>query len=542
MVRNLMHTLRFESNKCLVHMALFILMLVPFPAHAEWREASSDHFVIYGNQSDAEIRTFADRLERYHAALRFVTTVKAEKPSPSNRLTVYVVSSDREVQELYGTQSSMLKGFYVPRAGGSIAIAANDENRKGFFDLSPSMFYLLHEYAHHYTLSTNAFPWPKWMSEGVAEFFAAAKFERDGTVSVGRPSQQRAAELAWAETVPIEEIFDAALYAKGAGAKKAYDEFYGRSWLLYHYLSFEPARKGQLETYQKSLARGRTSLESAKQAFGDLKVLDRELDSYRKRRKLSAFFLTPEKLTVSPITVRELGKGEAAAMPLQMRSRVGVDDERAEVLVAKARQLAKLYPDDPAVLSVLAEAEFDAGDDAAAIAAADRALAIDPARVNAYIQKGYALFRIAEDASDADSAAAYAQARRPFIALNRIENDHPLPLIYFYRSFVEQGLAPSDIAKQGLARAAQLAPFDIDLHMTLAMMYLRDEKLDFARSELRPVAYAPHGGGFATMAQTILAGIESGTIKGGPSFDPTSYMPHLEDAESETPDTLTAEG
>ncbi len=32
--------------------------------------------------------------------------------------------------------------------------------------------------------------------------------------------------------------------------------FYGKSWLLYHYLTFEPTRKGQLLTYQRKLIEG----------------------------------------------------------------------------------------------------------------------------------------------------------------------------------------------------------------------------------------------------------------------------------------------
>ena len=40
------------------------------PAQAEWREATSKHFVIYSEDSEKSVREFATRLERFDAALR----------------------------------------------------------------------------------------------------------------------------------------------------------------------------------------------------------------------------------------------------------------------------------------------------------------------------------------------------------------------------------------------------------------------------------------------------------------------------------------
>ena len=65
-------------------------------------------------------------------------------------------------------------------------------------------------------------------------------------------------------------------------------------------------------------------------------------------------------------------------MPVIIRSRRGVDDEGAKAVLTDARAIASRFPKDPAVLSALAEAEHDAGNDKEAIAAADAALADDP--------------------------------------------------------------------------------------------------------------------------------------------------------------------
>ena len=69
------------------------LFLVAATAHAEWLEASSDHFVIYSDQNEEATRGFAERLERFHAAMAHVFGKQQTKPGPSNRVTIFVVSS-----------------------------------------------------------------------------------------------------------------------------------------------------------------------------------------------------------------------------------------------------------------------------------------------------------------------------------------------------------------------------------------------------------------------------------------------------------------
>lgn len=137
--------------------------------------------------------------------------------------------------------------------------------------------------------------------------------------------------------------------------------------------------------------------------------------------------------------------------------------------------------------------------------AADASLALDPGQVNAYVQKGYALFELARDAPD--RKAAYLRAREPFIELNRLENDHPIPLIWFYRSFIEMGRQPTENAKAGLEWASRLAPFDLGLRMQVAQMEMREGHYKAARFNLTPIAYNPHGGEMAEAAKALLASI-----------------------------------
>ena len=488
--------------------ALALAMLAG-PVRAEWHEAQSENFVIYADDRAEDIQRFGEMLERYHAAMELLTGREVSPPSPSSRVTIYVVGSEREFEKLGLGEN--VAGFYIPRAGGSVAFVPNIKVRSGETDFS--LIVLMHEYAHHFLISGSRHAMPRWLSEGAAEFFASAKFPSDGSVEIGRPAYHRAAELTYAADVSVEELLDHKLYEEQRG--KTLDAFYGRAWALYHYLSFDEERRGQLPAYWKSVTAGTSSREAALSVFGDLEELEDDLDSYLRRRRILSYDLPADWLTIGSVGVRQVSEGMAEVLPLVIRSKRGVDDKTAAELLSEVQAVAARFPNDARVLAALAEAEYDAGNDAAAIAAADRAIAADPTVKNAYVQKGYALFRIAPDAADRD--VAYTAAMVPFTALNKLENDHPLPLIYFYRSYAERGEAPSDHARHALERASMLAPFDKGLAMQVAMMQAREGRIDWARETLQPIAADPHGGDLAGTAQVYLQQLES-AVPGEPWY------------------------
>jgi tetratricopeptide (TPR) repeat protein len=199
----------------------------------------------------------------------------------------------------------------------------------------------------------------------------------------------------------------------------------------------------------------------------------------------------PERLSVGQITVRHLSEAEAASLAVRIRSKRGVDEQTAAEVVQEAREVAGKYPDEPAVQAALAEAEYDAGNDEAAIRAADKALAAAPGNMTALIQKGYALTRMA---GKAKTEEAWRVARRHFVSVNRIENDHPIPLIYYYLSFLQQDKEPTKTALDGLEWALELAPYDANVRMMVARRQMQDKRFAEAIRTIRPLAYNPHAG------------------------------------------------
>lgn len=301
-------------------MRFILLMLAVMswaaPVRAEWLSSSSPHFVVYANDNERNLRRFSEQLESYHSAMAAVTGTAVATPSPANRVTIYVVSSDAEVRRLIGGDNKYVAGFYRPRAGGSVAFVPRTKAGSGT-QLDFSMVILLHEYAHHFLISASSFPMPRWMSEGAAEFFASASFEKNGSVGVGRPAYHRAAELFYAKDVKAADLIDPTAYEKRKD--KSFDAFYGKSWLLYHYLTFDDKRKGQLKQYAKLLIEGKSSREAGLAAFGDFNLLERDLESYLQKSRTASLLLPRTMLTVGTVDIRRLRPGgdHAGADPLQ---------------------------------------------------------------------------------------------------------------------------------------------------------------------------------------------------------------------------------
>lgn len=480
--------------------------LAATPAQAVWREARSAHFIIYSEDKPEALRDFATDLERYDAAMRVLRGLPNGTDSPNNRLTVYQVTNIAAVQKLYGGKPGTLAGFYNGRAGGSVAFVPRKTGASSRADLS-SETVLLHEYAHHFMFRNYPSAFPVWFSEGYAEFNSTARFDADGSVDLGMPAQHRAMGLIYLAPLPIEKLLDSNLDRLSA---EGIESLYGRGWLLTHYLHFNQARHDQLGSYLAAINKGKTSLDAAREAFGDLDKLNRELDRYLQGR-MQYLRVPATKISIGPIEVRDLSPGANAIMPIHMRSRRGVTDEQAKEVVKQARELAAPYPEDPFVQLALAEAEIDAGNLAECDQAADRVLAADPKSVRAMIFKGrVAMLRLADakDAKDED----WKVGRRWFARANHADPDAPEPLIFFYRSFLDEGVAPTPNAVAGLQTASALAPEDEGVRLTLAHQYLIDKKLPEARAALATAAFDPHGGPIADAAGRVIAALD----KNGP--------------------------
>ena len=476
------------------------------PATAAWHQASSRHFIIYSDDKPERLRAYAEKLERFDKAVRLLRNAQDPQTGDGNRLTVFVVSDDAAVRKIAGAKGSFLYGFYLGRYSGSIAFTPKRADTDQWGLKADSVFF--HEYAHHLMFQEFDLPYPNWYVEGFAELIGSPKFDKDGSVTLGLAPKHRAYGLFSGSGLSTREIL-ASQPEKLTSDER--ESIYGRGWLLTHFLTFEPARKGQFSRYMRNLAKGMPMEGAAADAFGDLKKFDWDAERYLSRPRLLAYTVNGAMLAPGPIEVTALSPGAAEVLPLRMISKRGVDAATAKTVVGKVRAIAARYPADPLVLRTLAEAEFDAGEPRAALTAAEAASRTDPKSVEALVYQGRALIALAEKK---DPAGSIEKARRAYLAANKVDTEDPEPLYLYYRSFIDAGEAPTANALAALHYASVLAPQDEGLRLTSAFAFLNERKFPEAKMELLPIAYDPHGGEGATSARKAIERIDAKDANG----------------------------
>lgn len=478
------------------------------PAHAVWYKASSKHFVIYADENPKTLSDFATHLERFDGAARILLGMDDAPVGDGNRLTVYVLPTDADVRKLVGDKNGFISGFYTGRVEGSLAyIPKRDHGELGANTV------LFHEYTHHLMMQQLTEPYPEWYVEGFAEFLSSPMFEHDGTVGLGTPQEGRMWGLVSEKQLPLDQMLGGTYGDITKLPNELRDSIYGRGWLLVHYLWMEPKRKGQLAKYIQGIANGMPALASAEAAFGDLKQLDEELNSYMNHSTLKYFKIAPSAIHPAAVEVQPLSPGASEIVILRGNMKYADPADQAESVAGHARAIEARYPGDPLVESTLAEAELNAGHAKAAEAAADRAIKGDPATAEPLILKGRALEIEARDADGDGRKALFEQARQLFIAANKLDTEDPEPLYDFYMSFLREGVHPNDNAIAALHYASDLAPQDVGVRMNSAIAYLEAGKLKDARTTLTVVAYSPHVGEAAQMAKRMMADIDAGDGK-----------------------------
>lgn len=479
-------------------LAVLVLFLLPQPLLAAWYKATSGHFTVYGEGSAESVRDYAEKLEKFEAVLAARTGLRTE--ANANRLVVFLVKGTDAVGKQMGVRGTNIAGFYSPRLWGTIAVVPRRSGDGGENDLS-SQTVLFHEYAHHFMLQNAPVAYPRWYSEGFAEYFSTTAFKPDGTVQFGYPAKHRYYGLA---TLPPFSVQQLLVPDDREMTDEETEAFYGWSWLLTHYLNFDPARKGQLTTYLKAFAGGTPPSVAATMAFGPTDKLQKSLTAYRNARRLSYVEWRGFKLPEGGVAVKALTPSQNAAMPMYMRTfRPSRDKVEVGDAVAEARKLVEQYPKEPMALDALAEFELDAEQYDAAERANAAALAIQPNDARLLLRS--ARIGIARLGTGGD-ATQWKAVRSLIVKANRAAPNDPFPLWEYYRWHHRAGAAMSPTAIDGLRRAVQLAPQVSELRFALGGEDLRGGDEATARRTLAPLLNDPHSAEVRQAAQALLDG------------------------------------
>jgi tetratricopeptide (TPR) repeat protein len=477
-------------------------------AKAEWRRFETAHFVIYSESDDRRVTELATGLESIDGLMRMATGLEDEVPV---KVRIYELGDEGAVQAALGQTNSGIGGFYSSNALGPFAVTTRKAyTATGSFT---GRIILHHEYAHHFMLQYFPATYPGWYVEGFAELIGATKILDDGRLAYGFPARHRG------DTINADWVSMRDILLTPPDKMRPYD-LYGQGWAMTHFLTFDPVRSKQLRQYLGALNSGK-GLEAAAAAFGDLNALNRQAHLYLTRGQ---FDYRPVKVPVaSPVfeKVSALGPAESA----MIFETIAFDDgdlrayrkdsarerERArrEGVLRRIQAKVARYPSDPYAWMLLAQAQYAAGDHAAAGASADRLLALQPGSVSGLTIKSLALSQAAAGADPAARKLRAAEARALAVRANKAAPDDPMAYVAFYESYRAAGGTVPANAVEGLMAAVGKLPSDATIRQLLVDELIRQERWSSAIRVLSPLASSTHDTPLRQAAREKMAMLQS---------------------------------
>ena len=482
--------------------------IIAAPAHAEWRRAESQHFIVYSDVAERRLREHTRRLERFRALLALYYPVDEARPAP--RLHVYLVGDATDLHTA------------VPHVGGSVAgIYAADHNGARAVFLAGSVTVLQHEYTHHFMNQYGSGAFPAWLVEGLAEYFSTANVDvqpvRVGTADAGRVSSlikhTSSMHRIQPQKLPLETVLTSTTWQLSRDQGLA---FYAQSWLLTHYLLRDPERKLQLASYVRAIRDGADPLAAFPKAFGsDIATFNSALGLYL--RNGMQFSQLEIELPEPTIEVTAL---PASADAVLLRSigaefldRHGTDPARnaaRQTLLQDMRVRLQRYPDDAYVVERVAAAEVSIGDPQRALDLLAPTLtdASSPERLYVAGSAHHALARAriaAQHEVDPVSSAALDRARHYFILVQKAQPLHYQAMFQYWQAATLARMPLTTSLQSVIVQAYNLAPQCDEIALNAGRMLAQVGRKAEAISALQGVAGDPHGGGYSRNARRLIA-------------------------------------
>ncbi|MGZ5177173.1 MAG: tetratricopeptide repeat protein [Burkholderiales bacterium] len=307
--------------------SIFFLFVVTLSASARdgashWSEVRTQHFVVLTDSNEKQARRVASQLERMRAVFHvLLPTASDTAGSP----VIVLALKDKKAFQALEPEAYLAKG--------QLDLA-------GLFMRAPDKNYILlrldaqgdHPYAtiyHEYThfMLRNASEWiPLWLNEGLAEFYQNSDIE-EKEVLLGQPSEDDILYLRQNRLLPLTTLLKVDQTSPYYHEEQKGSVFYAESWALTHFIRVTDRQKGtdRLQDYAKRLIKKEDPVIAAQEAFGDLSLLQKSLNSYISQGQFMMFKMN------TGVTVDE-STFQFRAIPT-----TDADSIRADVLVYNQR-------------------------------------------------------------------------------------------------------------------------------------------------------------------------------------------------------------
>jgi tetratricopeptide (TPR) repeat protein len=414
---------------------LALLFCTTFSAFASdpnphWLQVQTPHFTVITDSNERQGRRIATQFEQMRAFFHTILPHAADDATP---ILVLALKDNKGFQalepEAYLARGQLnLAGYFLRTQDTNFILLRLDAEGEHPFAT------VYHEYTHFMVRKAE---WlPLWLNEGLAEFYQNTDI-RDKDVLLGQASENDILYLRQNRLLPLTTLLTVDHNSPYYHEENKGSVFYAESWALTHFLEVNDKQNNtdRIKQYAQLLIQGKDSVSAAQQAFGDLKKLQSQLDSYVGQASFGAF-----KMNVSfPV--------DTASFQLKPISEPQANAIRARVLIDNNRRKD--------ALNLL-----------------NAALRDEPENALAHETMGYLMFRDQE----------FTQARKWYGEALKLD-PHSLLANYYYGAIsLRTGSREYDAETESSLRAAiAINPAFAPSYDTLAAFYgIRNEKLDEA--------------------------------------------------------------
>jgi tetratricopeptide (TPR) repeat protein len=229
------------------------------------------------NGSEKQARRVIGQFERirevFHTAF---PRLKVDTSAP----IIVLAAKDEKTFEALGPEAwkqrgqAKRAGYFLPGAEKKLVLLRLDMETTEIYHT------VFHEYTH-LLVNQNVKSLPLWLDEGLAEFYGNTRIF-DKEIHLGYPSGNHVQFLRYNQLMPMATLFQVDHSSPYYNEEHKGSVFYAQSWAFVHYLMVARTkqRDNPLLTFLTLLEQDVDAGEAAIRAFGDLKKLQGEVDSY----------------------------------------------------------------------------------------------------------------------------------------------------------------------------------------------------------------------------------------------------------------------
>lgn len=494
--------------------ALFVALLcgtlgctLPSPASKPWIEVRSENFTITSSMNEAKTVALIQEMEFFRAAVLGLTRVKSVESSVPTRIYAF---DSRTAFRKFGHENAAgyivpnLRGFYVGLQGSSAMDAS---------------LILKHEYVHFLLRNRTKLLYPRWFDEGFAEFMSTLSIIKDYAV-VGAVPKYRTRQFQHGVWVPMKRVLE----YDGSRRWTEVDVgmFYAQSWALIQYLLHDEQGRRDFPTiigrYLELTREGSTASEAGELAFGmPLRKLDKELQTYLQRGRFEPFGVKASALEWSTETT---ARSISQALVAERLGDLALQGGKIDVAGRFFAEALALDPDRPRAHAGMGDVLKIDKQWEKAESHFLRALELDEDDPLNQLDIGEYWHSRAANTDDPDRRRnMLKQARRHYVKAYQLDDSRPEPYYVYGDSFLLNGEDASE-GIETLEHAANLLPGNLQILYSLANAYAKLNRNDEARELLTQIISWGHGGGYATMAHTLLEELDVDESNSGDTSDP----------------------